>query len=260
MIDLRVDDRIATLTLNRPPVNAFDNAWVARWHALLDDLDARDDWHVLHVRSAQACFCAGADLAQVRERFDAPDRSAQILADTAGFQRLFARVEALPCVTLAEINGPALGGGLELALACDLRIAADSAKLGLPEVRLGLLPGAGGTQRLTRLCGPGVAARLVLGAEIVTGPTALALGLVQWSVPVADLADMARTIVRSLADLPPAALRAAKSCLGAAAPLGSEGFAAELAATQMLMDTPETQARIRKFLAGVRPRDHVKER
>ena len=89
---------------------------------------------------------------------------------------------------LAEIGGAAMGGGFELALACDLRIAANEAKVGLPEVRLGLIPGAGGTQRLTRLCGPALANRLILGAEVLDGATAAALGVVHWSAPRAELA------------------------------------------------------------------------
>ena len=100
-------------------------------------------------------FCAGADLKEVRARMDASDGADRMYAYVAGIQRLYARIERLPQVTLAEIGGAAMGGGLELALACDLRIAATEAKLGLPEARLGLIPGAGGTQRLTRLMRPG---------------------------------------------------------------------------------------------------------
>ena len=95
----------------------------------------------------QKVFCAGADLKEVRARMDAPDGADRMYAYVAGIQRLYARIERLPQVTVAEIAGAAIGGGLELALACDLRIAANEAKLGLPEVRLGLIPGAGGTQR-----------------------------------------------------------------------------------------------------------------
>jgi enoyl-CoA hydratase len=101
----------------------------------------------------------------------------------------------------AELGGAALGGGFELALSCDLRIAANEAKLGLPEVRLGLIPGAGGTQRLTRLLGKGLANRLILGAEVVDGATAHAFGLVQWSFPRADLSTRAAEVVKRIAAL-----------------------------------------------------------
>ena len=109
-------------------------------------------------------------------------------------QRLFARFEDASVVTLAEIGGAALGGGLELALACDIRIAAIEARLGLPETALGLIPAAGGTQRLTRLCGAGVAKRLILGAETIDGAQAAALGVVQWAHPRDALAARARKI------------------------------------------------------------------
>ena len=171
MFHLIVADRIATLTLDRAPVNAMNDAWVAGFHALLDRLDARADWSVLHIRSAHKVFSAGADLAQMRDRFTAEGLEPQ-LASIRDYQLLFARIEALPAVTLAEIGGAALGGGFELTLACDLRIAAQEARLGLPEVRLGLLPGAGGTQRLTRLCGRPTALRLILGAETPDGAAA----------------------------------------------------------------------------------------
>ena len=112
-------------------------------------------------------------------------------------QRLAARLETAPLVTLAEIGGAALGGGFELALACDLRIAANEAKVGLPEAGLGLLAAAGGTQRLTRLVGPGIAKRLILGAETLDGAAAERLGLVQWAVPRADLPQAAAGAGRS---------------------------------------------------------------
>ena len=159
MLALTLADAVATLTLSRPPVNAINREWVERFEQRLDELAARSDWKVLHLRSDQKVFSAGADLNEMRESFHAAGGSDRMYSYVAGIQRLYARIERLPQLTLAEIGGAAMGGGLELALACDLRIAAAEAKLGLPEIRLGLIPGAGGTQRLTRLCGPAVAAR-----------------------------------------------------------------------------------------------------
>ena len=181
----RIDskDAVATLTLSHPPVNAISDEWVRSFEAKLDELAAGPRCTVLHIRSDQKVFCAGADLKEVRARMDARDGADQMYAYVAGIQRLYARIERLPQVTLAEIGGAAMGGGLELALACDLRIAAAEAKLGLPEARLGLIPGAGGTQRLTRLCGPALASRLILGAEILDGVAAAGLGVVQWTAP-----------------------------------------------------------------------------
>ena len=156
-IALAVDGAVAIATLDRPPVNAIDDAWVARLAAILDQVEADERVRVLWIRSASRAFCAGADLALMRERFASDAGRAQMVDLTRAMQKVFARIERSPKVSVVEIRGAALGGGLELALACDIRIVADTAKLGLPEARLGLLPGAGGTQRLTRLCGDAVA-------------------------------------------------------------------------------------------------------
>jgi enoyl-CoA hydratase/carnithine racemase len=171
-------------------------------------------------------------------------------AYVAGIQRLYTRIERLPQVTVAEIGGAAMGGGLELALACDLRMAALEAKVGLPEARLGLIPGAGGTQRLTRLCGRPAAERLILGAEVIDGATARDLGVVQWAVPRAELADRCAELVRRVAELPAGALAASKACIAASDEPGSGGYTSELEATRALLTAPETRRRVAAFLAG----------
>lgn len=244
----RVDSRVAVLTLSRPPVNAISEQWLELFGAELDRLAERGDWTVLHIRSDQKVFCAGADLREVRERLADPKGPDRTYAFVAGIQRLYRRLERLPQVTVAEIGGAAMGGGLELALACDLRVAANNAKLGLPEVQLGLIPGAGGTQRLTRLCGRAVASRLILGAEVVDGLSACELGLVHWSFPPFDLARESEAIVRRIAGLPAAALAAAKSCIAAAAEPGRGGEVDELEATRRLMRDAETRERVEAFL------------
>ena len=251
MLGLTIASGIATLTLSRAPVNAISAEWVRRFDAALDEI-ADASVRVLHIRSDQKVFCAGADLSEVRARMEAADGPDRMYAYVAGLQRLYARIESLPYVTLAEIGGAAMGGGLELALACDLRVAADEAKLGLPEVRLGLIPGAGGTQRLTRLCGAGVARRLILSAEVVDGAAARSLGIVQWSMPRARLAEGTAEIARSIARLPAAARAASKSCIAAAARPGRGGYGDELEATRALMTDTETRERVTAFLAGTR--------
>lgn len=167
---------------------------------------------------------------------------------TRCMQRVFARLESLPKVTLAEIGGAALGGGFELALACDLRVVADSARIGLPEAGLGLLPAAGGTQRLTRICGDAVARRLILGAELVVGSDAVALGLAQWQAPLAEVEATARAIVRRIADLPARALAECKHCINVALDGSENGFETELAGSATLLALPETQRRVTRFL------------
>jgi enoyl-CoA hydratase/carnithine racemase len=253
MFQISTAGPVTTLTLSHPPVNAISEEWVRTFEAKLDQLGA--SCSVLHIRSDQKVFCAGADLKEVRERMDMADGPDRMYAYVAAIQRLYARIEKLPQVTLAEIGGAAMGGGFELALACDLRIAANEAKVGLPEARLGLIPGAGGTQRLTRLCGPALASRLILGAEILDGATANALGVVHWSAPRAELPARASEIVRRIAELPTAALAASKACIAAAGQPGSGGYTDELEFTRSLLTNAETQKRVQAFLAGAAAND-----
>ncbi|HXZ22202.1 MAG TPA: enoyl-CoA hydratase/isomerase family protein [Pseudolabrys sp.] len=249
MIHSHTSGNITTLTLSRSPVNAISEEWVGMFERKLDDLVKGPPCTVLHIRSDQKVFCAGADLNEVRAHMEASDGADRMYAYVAGIQRLYERIERLPQVTVAEIGGAAMGGGFELALACDLRIAAEEAKVGLPEVRLGLIPGAGGTQRLTRLCGPATAARMILYAEVLTGSAACALGVVHWAVPRAELAQRAAEITRTIADLPAAALAASKACIAAAGHRERGGYTDELEFTRQLLGNAETRRRVEAFLA-----------
>lgn len=253
MISTNIAEGIVTLTLSRPPVNAISAEWLQSFETKLDQLAARSDWSVLWVRSDQKVFCAGADLDEIRGHMEAPDGPDRMYSYVAGIQRLYARIESLPQVTLAEIAGAAMGGGLELALSCDLRIADNEAKLGVPEARLGLIPGAGGTQRLTRLVGRATAARLILGAEVIDGTTAAALGVVHWAVPRAEIAAYTDETAKRIAALPLTALAACKACIAAAATPGRGGYAEELEHTRRLLTEPATRQRVEAFLAGRAP-------
>ena len=249
-ITLAIEGGIATATLDRAPVNAIDDAWVARLDAIVDEVEARKDVRVLWIRSAGRAFCAGADLALMRERFATEAGRARMVDLTRAMQQVFARIERSPMVSIAEIRGAALGGGLELALACDIRIVAESAKLGLPEARLGLLPGAGGTQRLTRIGGDAIARRMILAAEVIDGARAAAWGIVQECVPAEQLEETARGLALRIAAIPAPALGACKRCIMAAVDGNENGFAAEVEGTTMLYAQAETQALVRRFLAG----------
>lgn len=248
MITLAIEGALATCTLSRAPVNAIDEEWLGRLGEALGQVERGREIAALHIRSTEHAFCAGADLALMGSRIGSADGRSRFVAFVAEIQRVFARLEQLPQVTLAEIGTNALGGGLELALCCDLRIAADEARIGLPETGLGLLPGAGGTQRLTRIAGEATARRLILGAEVVDGAKALSLGIVHWAVPANELAERARTIARRVAALPPAALVEAKRCIWAALARETPGYEMELAATARLLGQDETQRRVRAFL------------
>jgi len=248
LLDLTISDRIAWISLARAPVNALNDELIESLHKSLDALAQRDDWNVLAFRSTLKVFCAGADLAQIETCIQSPEGADLMVEIIKKFQSLFKRIESLDAVTVAVIHGAALGGGLELALSCDLRIVADEAKLGLPEASLGVIPGAGGTQRLTRLCGKGVASRLILGAEVIDGQMALQLGLAQWSAPRAELDVRAREILARIAQLDPEALALSKQCIAAASESDDQGFALEIESTRKLYKQESTRKRINDFL------------
>jgi enoyl-CoA hydratase/carnithine racemase len=247
MFELQVTESIATITLARAPVNAMNDAWLAAFHELLDGLDARQDWSILRIRSALKLFSGGADLKQIEANFS---RSVEEqMGPGERYQKLFARIEALPRPTLAEIKGSALGGGLELSLACDMRIASQEAKLGLVEVKLGLMPGAGGTQRLPRAIGRAAAMKMILGGETVTGSEALALGLVQWAVPATEFDAAADAVVRQFAAIEPHAAQAAKAAINAAFDITRDGYAVERDNVRSCLTHPRTRALVGAFLA-----------
>ncbi|MCK0506573.1 enoyl-CoA hydratase/isomerase family protein [Aromatoleum anaerobium] len=249
MFKVETFGRVVRITMQRAPVNALNNEFIAGLDRVLDDVEGRKDVTVVHLRSSQRVFCAGADLAQVETRFALDDGANIMVRDIREFHRLFDRIEHLPCVTLAEIGGTAFGGGFELALACDLRVAADEAKLGLPEARLGLIPGAGGTQRLTRLCGPGTAGRIILACDIVDGAEACRLGMVQWSVPAARLVAEAEALAERIGSLSAASLLVSKRCIARVAPLSRTGYEGELQGTHGLMALEDTRSRVKAFFA-----------
>jgi enoyl-CoA hydratase len=247
-IELTHRGRIAIATLSRPPVNAIDDAMIVEFHAILDALGMREDWQILHIRSTQKVFAAGADLALIRSWKDAASPTAALRGYIERLQGLYERIENLPQVSVCEISGAAMGGGYELALSCDLRIAAEEAKIALPEVGIGLLPGAGGTQRLTRLCGRGVAARVILSGEPMDGRLAHSLGLVDLVFPRASLEEEARAIVDRIAHLPAHAQSAAKRCIAAASDPSDAGFSLERELGGALLESARTQALITAFL------------
>ena len=248
MVSVEVNGGVMVATLSRPPVNALNEVLIERLDGVLNKVVANESICVLHIRSDQKAFSAGADLALMQSCFATPEGPDAMVAVVRRMQALFARIESAPVVTLAEIGGAAVGGGLELALACDLRIAAAEAKLGLTEARLGLLPGAGGTQRLTRLCGRGVANRLILGGDVVTGAEALEIGIVQWACPRSQLIDRARELTAHYASTPRATVAQIKKCLGSADDRGPDGYENEITGTRRLYDNPETRRRVSDFL------------
>lgn len=248
MISLEVQGGIAVATLCRAPVNAINEEWLIALNKVVDDIERDPAVKVLWIRSREKVFCAGADLALMRERMASDAGRREMVAMAGRMQSAFDRVEKSGKVSIAELGGAALGGGFELALACDFRVVSESAKIGLPEARLGLLPGAGGTQRMTRLCGDAMSRRLILGAELVGGRDAVAAGLAHWSAPAAELEACARSLAERIAALPVAALAACKRCIAAALDPAADGYNVELVETGALYANAETQALVQQFL------------
>jgi enoyl-CoA hydratase len=209
------DETIVTLTLNRPDkLNAIDGAMLDALEEVLNRLEADRDCRAVILTGAGRAFSAGADIKEWTAL------TPQEFGPGWGLRghRLFDRLAALSPPVIAAINGIAFGGGLELALCADLRIAAEGARLGLPEVTIAALPGWGGTQRLPRLIGPGRAKQMILTSQPVEAARAEAFGLVSEVVPVEALMSRARELARQIAANAPLAVRAAKRLVDAALP------------------------------------------
>ena len=254
-VSLVIDGAVATLTLCRPPMNAIDDLMLSSLLDAFARAEADPSVVVLRLRSNARVFCAGADLRLVGERVGRPEGAAAMVETVRSFHRAFDRLAGLSKVTIAEIEGHALGGGLEMALACDIRIATTTAQLGLPEAKVGLLPGAGGTQRLTSLCGAGVAARVILTGEMLDGAKAERLGLVQWAAEPGDFATVAAEVVERAAGLSPSAVALAKRCIRIADTMSPIGAETEIRSIGELMMVADTGTRVAGFLArSAKPR------
>jgi enoyl-CoA hydratase len=199
--------RVAILTLNRPErLNAIGTPTIHDLAAILTDLAGDGDVGAVVITGEGKAFSAGADIAE----FSAFQRPADFAEFIHRLSDTYAELQALPMPSIAAINGVAFGGGLELALACDLRVAAAGARLGVPEIKLGLLPGAGGTARLTRMLPPGIAKQLLLTGAPITASDAHRFGLVNEVVEEGAALTRSIELAETMAALPAQALAAAK--------------------------------------------------
>lgn len=202
-------DRVAIITINRPDKrNALNIKTREEGAALLDELRKDESVGVLVFTGAgDKAFIAGADIAEFA------DRTAITQRDVMMSRSLFTAIDSFPKPVIAMINGYCLGGGCELALACDIRVASETASFGQPEINLGIIPGGGGTQRLTRLVGEGKAMELILTGEIINAQTALSIGLVNHVVPADQLRAKTMDIANRIAEKSPIALQLAKEAV-----------------------------------------------
>ena len=243
-VHLEVADGIGTLRLDRPPMNALDIATQDRLRELAEEVSTRTDVRAVILYGGERTFAAGADIKEMR----AMDHTAMLLRSRA-LQESFTAVARIPKPVVAAVTGYALGGGCELALCADYRIAAEDAKLGQPEILLGLIPGAGGTQRLARLIGPSRAKDLIFTGRQVRASEALELGLVDRVVPAAEVYEQAREWAAKLARGPALALRAAKESVDTGLDAGIDtGLAVERTWFASLFATEDRERGMRSFV------------
>jgi enoyl-CoA hydratase/carnithine racemase len=243
-VSLEVSEGVGTIRLYRPPMNALDIAVQDRLRELAEEAGRRDDVRAVILYGGEKVFAAGADIKEMQ----AMDHAAMVVRSRA-LQESFTAVARIPKPVVAAVTGYALGGGCELALCADYRIAADNAKLGQPEILLGLIPGAGGTQRLSRLIGPSRAKDLIFTGRMVKAEEALSLGLVDRVVPAAEVYEQAHAWAAGLAKGPALALRAAKESVDAGLETDIEtGLAVERNWFAGLFATEDRERGMRSFV------------
>jgi enoyl-CoA hydratase len=241
----KLDGHVALLTINRPDkMNALNGAVREAIFAALDELRDDDDVRVVVFTGAgDKAFIAGADIGEFKDAAPAGQYRAMQRGD------IYSALEDFPKPVIAMINGYCLGGGCELAMACDIRIASDNARLGQPEVNLGIIPGGGGTQRLPRLAGEGQAMRLILSGDLIKADEAERIGLVEQMVPAAELREHTLGLAGRIAARGPISLQAAKETILAARrmPL-DEGLKFERAWFGLLFSTKDMDEGVSAFL------------
>ncbi|MFX4262234.1 enoyl-CoA hydratase-related protein [Pelotomaculum propionicicum] len=211
-VHLECTEKTAVIRFDNPPANSLSATVLKELRSKLKELQlkitAGEIRAVVITGTGPKFFIAGADIS----RFPELDSKGGYELAREG-QVIFEELSCLPCATIAAINGYALGGGMELAMACDIRLASANAQLGQPEINLGLIPGYGGTQRLTRLAGTGIAKELIFTGRNISAEEALRIGIINRVVTEGEVLDEALKLAKSIAGKPPLALRAAKEAI-----------------------------------------------
>lgn len=244
----RPGNGVGLVRLNRPKVlNALDQATMNELVAAFDELERDQDVRAVVLTGNERAFAAGADIAELAGR-----TAADMLADYRFGQ--WARLRDFSKPTIAAITGLALGGGLELALSCDILIAAETARMGQPEINLGLMPGAGGTQRLTRAVGKSLAMEMILNARTITADEALRRGVVSRVVPAEACLPTALELAREIAARAPVAVRLARASIDRALDTTLEqGLQAERHDFYLLFATDDAREGTTAFLEKRKP-------
>ncbi|HEY3102460.1 MAG TPA: enoyl-CoA hydratase-related protein [Pyrinomonadaceae bacterium] len=243
-------ERVAIITINRPEKrNALNIQTRAEGAAVLDELRDDDSVRVVVFTGAgDKAFIAGADIAEFAERTALAQRAIMLE------RGLFNAIDTFPKPVIAMVNGYCLGGGCELALACDIRIASDTASFGQPEINLGIIPGGGGTQRLTRLVGEGKAMEMILTGAIISAQEAFRLGLANQVVPADQLETKTMEVANRIAEKSPIALRLAKEAVKLASRSNlDEGLRREVDLFALCFSSEDKDEGVNAFLEKRKP-------
>lgn len=245
LLTFDVADRIATITVNRPDkLNALNDAVMDELRTAIAEARRRRDVGAVLLTGAGRAFVAGADIAELADQ-----RATEGKSRAERGQRVFRRFETSPKPTLAAVNGFALGGGCELAMACHMRIASEHAKFGQPEVKLGIVPGYGGSQRLPRIVGKGRALQLLLTGEMIDAAEAYRIGLVNRVVPAAELIPAARALLTTILAQGPLAVAHCIEAVDRGLDMGlDDAIALEASYFGMLSATKDKEEGMRAFL------------
>ena len=249
-LQCEINNKVAVVTINRPPVNPLNSQVFQEIIDVMPELEGRNDVHTIVLTgSGEKAFVAGADINEMLE------------LDTVGMLNMnkvsreaFSKIENLTKPVIAAINGLALGGGLELALACDLRIASEKAKFAFPEIGLGIIPGGGGTQRLQRIVGQGIAKELLYFGDMFTAERALELQIVNKVVPSEEVLPAAKEWAEKLAQKPQVALRMLKLAVNSGANVDLEsGLSIETACFGNAFATEDRKEGLSAFVEKRKP-------
>lgn len=251
-ISFTVDERVATVTISNPPANVLTTPLMAELEKTFDELSGNDDVKVIVVTGSGTLFVAGADIKEIASIAS----SVQGEALAKGGQAVFEKIERMKKPVIAAITGFCLGGGMELAMSCHMRIAGDRARMGQPEINLGIIPGFGGTQRLTRLVGKPKALELILTGDMVNAQEAKALGLVNKVVPEGEVLKQALGLAKKIASKGKKTVQTVLRTIQEGTQLlpASGGFAMEAALFGEICETADMKEGLSAFMEKRQPK------
>ncbi len=250
-ITSKIEDGVATVTINHPPANSLNSAVMGELEQTFKDLDANDQAKVVVFTGGGNFFITGADIKEIA----AIGSGKQGKELAAKGQSIFNVIESLSKPVIAAINGMCLGGGLELAMACHMRVASERARFGQPEINLGIIPGFGGTQRLPRLVGNPKAAELILTGDMINAQEAKSIGLVNKVVPDAEVLKQAQGLAKKVASKGQVAVRLALKAMREGMKVSlEEGLTAEAAFFGQACDTQDMKEGLKAFIEKRQPK------